>query len=173
MNTECDMLAKEAVENSLHQPTRKQKEQLLPLEPASLGVDGVKQTSNLALAVRGAMERKDAERFYREELGWPKVTFTCIHWDGLNDALESKWNPFRLWLSKQANGSCGTQAMVSRWDKTRDNLCPDCGTKETAAHLMVCPGHSRTLLLKQEVDDLERWMRNNNTDNALAFWISK
>ena len=79
LNIECDMLAKEAIENSLHQPTRKQKEQLLPLEPASLGVDGVKQTSNLAPAVRGAMERKDAERFYREELGWPKVTFTFIH----------------------------------------------------------------------------------------------
>ena len=83
------------------------------------------------------MERKDAERFYREELGWLKVTFTCIHWDGLNDALESKGDPFRLWLSKQVNGSCGTQAMVSRWDKTRDNLYPDCGTEETAAHRMV------------------------------------
>ena len=60
LNTECDMLAKEAIEQSLHQPTRKQKEQLLPLEPASLNVDGVKQTSNPASAVRGAMERKDA-----------------------------------------------------------------------------------------------------------------
>ena len=43
LNTECDMLAKEAFENSLHQPTRKQKEQLLPLEPASLNVEGVKK----------------------------------------------------------------------------------------------------------------------------------
>ena len=63
--------------------------------------------------------------------------------------------------------------MVSRWDKTRDNLCPDCGTEETAAHLMVCPGHSRTLLLKQEVDKLERWMHDNDTDNKIAFWIPK
>ena len=101
------------------------------------------------------------------------MTFTCIHWDGLNEALESKGDPFRLRLSRQVNGACGTQAMVSLWDKTRDNLCPDCGTEETAAHLMVCPGHSRTLLLKQEVEDLERWMRNNNTDSAIAFWIPK
>ena len=125
MNTECDIMAKADIEHYLHQPTRKQKEQLLPLEPASLNANGAKQTSNPAPAVRGAMERKDAERFYREELGWPKVTFTCIHWDGLNDALESKGDPFRLWLSKQVSGSCGTQAMVSRWDKTRDTLCPD------------------------------------------------
>ena len=116
------------------------------------------------------MERNDAKRFYREELGWPKATFTCIHWDGLNKPLESKGDPFRLWLSKQVNGSCGTQAMlVSRWDKTRDSLCPDCGTKETAAHLMVCPGHSRTPLLKQEVDELERWMHNKDKDNEIAF----
>ena len=73
------MLAKEAIEHSLHQPTRKQKEQLLPLEPASLNIEGAKQTSNPAYAVRQAMERKDAKKFYREELEWPKTTLNCIH----------------------------------------------------------------------------------------------
>ena len=87
------------------------------------------------------MERRDAEKFYGEELGWPKATFNCIHWDGLKETLETKGDPFRLWLSKQVNGSCGTEAMVSRWDKIRNNLCLDCGTRERAAHLMICPGH--------------------------------
>ena len=76
-------------------------------------------------------------------------------------------------MSKEVNGSCGTQALVSRWDKTRENLCPDYGTSETAAHIMICLGHSRILLLKDEVVDLERWMHNNNTSNKISFWIPK
>ena len=39
------------------------------------------------------MDCKDAERFRREELGLPKTTFNCIHWDGLNKALNAKGTP--------------------------------------------------------------------------------
>ena len=63
--------------------------------------------------------------------------------------------------------------MVSRWDKTRDDLCPDCGIRETTDHLMRCPGHSRTLLLKEQIDELECWMAKNETDSDIAFWIPK
>ena len=61
--------------------------------------------------------------------------------------------------------------MVSRWDKTINNLCPDYGIRETAAHLMICPGHSWTLLLKEQVSELESWMNKNDTDNEIPFWI--
>ena len=63
--------------------------------------------------------------------------------------------------------------MVSRWDKTRDELCPDCGTRETTDHLMRCPGHLQTLLVKEQVDGLECWMAKNETDGDIAFWIPK
>ena len=119
------------------------------------------------------MEHKEAERFYRQELEWPTVTFDCVDWDGLQMALEPKGDPFRLWLSKQVNGFCGTQSMVAHWDKTRDGSCPDCGMREDAGHLMRCRSHSRTALLHEQVEDLVRWMDANDTAASVSFWISK
>ena len=52
--------------------------QLLPLEPAALEAGRSKQTSNPAPAVRQGLERKEAEKFYRKELAWPKDTFNCV-----------------------------------------------------------------------------------------------
>ena len=147
--------------------------QLLPLEPAALEVEGSKQTSNPAGAIRAILGRRDAAKFYNKELGWPLVIFNCINWEGLATTMENKGDPFRLWLSKQVNGFCGTQVMVSHWDSSRDDLCPNCGTQETAAHLMRCAGHSRTLLLKDQVKQLENWLIYNNTSPEITFWIPK
>ena len=173
LNTECDMRAKGAVTGSLNLAPRVQLEQLLPLEPAAIKVGKSKQTSDPAVGIRAALERKEAERFYRQELGWPTVTFDCVHWDVLRTALESKGDPFRLWLSKQVNGFCGTQTMVAHWDKTRDGSCPDCGTREDAAHLMKCPSLSRTTLLRDQVEDLVQWMDSHDTAASVSFWVSK
>ena len=103
LNTECDTLAKEAIKTSLQQPLRKQEQQPLPLEPASLSVKGRKQTGNPARAVRRSLEHKAAETFYAQELGWSRATFNRVNWEGLDEALQAKGDPFRLWLSKQVN----------------------------------------------------------------------
>ncbi len=79
-----------------------------------------KQTSDPASGIRATLEHKEAERFYRQELGWPTVTFDCVDWEGLRTALEPKGDPFHLWLSKQVNSFCRTQSMVANWDKTQD-----------------------------------------------------
>ena len=81
-------------------PYRKQADQLLPLEPTAVHVAGHKQITDPPAAIRRVIKRREAERFYREELGWPKPTFDCVHWDGLEDALSSKDDIFCLWLTK-------------------------------------------------------------------------
>ena len=63
--------------------------------------------------------------------------------------------------------------MVAHWDKTRDGSCPDCGAKEDAGHLMKCPSHSRTTLLKEQVEDLVNWMKANDTAASVSFWVPK
>ena len=86
-------MVRKAIEASVGMPPRRQMKQLLPLEPAVLEAGRSKQTSNPASAVRRALERKEAEKFYREELGWPKDTFNCVAWDGLEATLEKKGTP--------------------------------------------------------------------------------
>ena len=46
--------------------------------------------------MRRVINRREAEKFYREVLGWPTSTFDCVNWVGLEQALEKQWDPFRL-----------------------------------------------------------------------------
>ena len=41
------------------------------------------------------------------------------------------------------------------------------------AHLMRCPSHSRTTLLKEQVEDLERWLGESDSSPAIKFWLPK
>jgi hypothetical protein len=55
-----------------------------------------------------------------------------------------------------------------------DEQCPNCGTRETDAHLMRCPDEDRTCLLIDTVEELEKWMETNvRTDPELIYWIPK
>ena len=59
-------------------------------------------------------------------------------------------------------------------EMTPDERCPNCGQRETAAHLMLCPEEDRTRLLIDSVDKLCRWMEaDKKTDPELAYWIPK
>jgi hypothetical protein len=53
-----------------------------------------------------------------------------------------------------------------------DERCPNCGARETDAHLMRCPDKDRTRLLIETVEELEKWMETNGrTDPELIYWI--
>jgi len=80
---------------------------------------------------------------------------------------------YRLWLSKQLSGFCGTQVMVSHWDKGRDGLCPDCGKREIASHLNLCSDPDRTRLLHDMVNTPHDWLQNKYTHPELAYWLPK
>jgi hypothetical protein len=52
--------------------------------------------------------------------------------------------------------------------------CPNCGARETDAHLMQCPDKDRTRLLIKNVEGLEKWMETDGrTDPRLIYWIPK
>ena len=149
---------------------------------------GLKQTTDVAKDVRFALARIEAERFYtsssnpKDAMGkrkpggglyWSKQAFTAVAWDAFDATLDSKGQMYRLWRSKQSSGFCGTQVMVSHWDKRRDGLCPDCGTRETASHLNLCSDPDRTRLLHDMLNTLHDWLQNNYTHPELAYWLPK
>lgn len=63
--------------------------------------------------------------------------------------------------------------MVSRWDNSRDNRCPNCGQVESAAHLNRCPDEWRTRLYRDTVADLQKWLDASDTHPELAYWLPK
>ena len=83
---------------------------------------------------------------------------------------------FKIWRSKQTLGFCGTPVQVGRYSGKRhpDERCPNCGQREIAEHLMLCPDTDRPRLLKEQVEDLQEWLeKDNKTDPELAYWIIK
>ena len=44
--------------------------------------------------------------------------------------------------------------------------------REEASHLCVCPDEDRTRLLKEMVEELEKWLnQHNNTNAEIAYWV--
>ena len=151
-------------------------------------VRGVKQTSDVADDVRFALAMTEAERFYTaplgelrpdgrrgkgKGLGWSTGAFRAVDWWALDATLATKGTMYKLWLSKQASGCCGTQRMVARWDLERDGRCPDCGAVERPSHLNVCPNPERTSLLGQMADSIGRWLRDNYAHPEIAYWLPR
>ena len=185
LNCYCDSLAKEAVLQGMTAPrTGKQR---LPRESAAVFIQGCKQTSDVSTAARFALGMADAERFYTAPLpqptergrkgggglGWSKQSFDAVAWRELDLTLSKKGQMYRQWLAKQCSGFCGTQSMVCRWDATRDDRCPDCGRRETASHLNLCPDKDRTQLLADMSTKLGGWLEEHYTHPELAYWIPR
>ena len=187
LNCLCDSLAKEAVTSSLADlsPVTTGR---LPRESVAVYVNGLKQTSDVSKDARYSMGKTEARRFYTRQanpkddkgrcapgggLGWSKESFDAVAWEALDSTLDKKGHMYKQWLCKQVTGFCGTQVMVSHWDKSRDGRCPDCGMRETASHLNLCSDPDRTNLLQTMVESLQEWLDNNYAHPELAYWLPK
>jgi hypothetical protein len=83
---------------------------------------------------------------------------------------------YTIWRSKQHTGFCGTRVQVEKYSclECPDEKCPNCGRRETAANILICPNEDRTRLLADTTDDLSNWLNQDYlTDLELAYWIPK
>jgi hypothetical protein len=83
---------------------------------------------------------------------------------------------YKIWRSKQTSRFCGTRVQVGRFsgDSCPDKRCPNCGRRETAMHLMLCPDKDCTKLLTKTVNELTKWMaQDDRTDPEILYWIPK
>jgi hypothetical protein len=71
---------------------------------------------------------------------------------------------------------CGTRVQVGKYSgpECPDEKCPNCGWREAAEHILICPDKDRTRLLVETTDDLSNWLNQENlTDIELTYWIPK
>ena len=182
LNTTCDTLANGAVTRALTLGSQPTAPTLLPFERAAVVVEGVKITSQVAPAIRYALGKVEARRFYtkavdrvrgsnRGGLGWRDQDFDAVDWEALSRALKQKPEGFQLWLSKQSIGVCATQKNTARIQDILDNRCPNCGKRgEDNKHLNRCHDPGRVRLVWDGIRNLCKWMKKRNqTDPELAF----
>ena len=94
----------------------------------------------------------------------------------LDATLEKKSDEYKIWLSKQHTGFCGTRLQVSYFKGLNGQhaWCPNCWRVETAGHLCLYPNKHKTRLLLESTDDLGDWMsRDNKINSELAYWIPR
>jgi hypothetical protein len=90
--------------------------------------------------------------------------------------MKTKPDMYKIWRSKQTSGFCGTRVQVGRYSGIpgQEEICPNCGRRETATPLLLCPSEDRTQLLIDNADELETWLeKDGSTDQELAYWIPK
>jgi hypothetical protein len=107
---------------------------------------------------------------------WSNDKFNAVDWEHFDLALKNKTDMYKIWRSKQNSGFCGTRVQVGHFsgDSCPDKRCPNCGRRETAMHLMLCPDKDCTKLLTETVDEQTKWMaQDDRTDPEILYWIPK
>ena len=90
--------------------------------------------------------------------------------------MKSKSDMYKMRRSKQHMGFCGTRVQVGKYLglECADKKCPNCGRRETATHILLCPNEDRARLLTDTTNDLSEWLSQDGlTDLELAYWIPK
>ena len=179
LNVRCDHLAKRAVERSVKHYSQglaiERGLHLLPGESSAIIVDGIKLTSDPAPDIRFSTSYTEARSFLCAKRGWSPSQFDEVDWKSLHLCLKSKSPGYRIWLTKQHSDFCATWVQMRRWFGSPDDRCPSCEIcAENAAHLCRCPNEERTMLLKDNTNELETWMlANDNRYHELAYLIPK
>jgi hypothetical protein len=79
---------------------------------------------------------------------------------------------FRIFVSKQVSGWCGSNSKQSLWDSTISNMCPNCGiARETSKHLTRCTHVGRVQLFRSSVADVIYCLEVGNVDVELVTII--
>jgi hypothetical protein len=176
LNCVCDTTAKAAVQRAITTGYLSAPTQLLPREDVAVVIWGNKITNDVSHPVRFHASKKIARRLLPEIMKWPQDRFEEVDWEHLDLALSSKSDMYKLWRSKQHTGCCGTRVQVGKYSglDCPDERCPNCGRRESAAHILVCPNDDRTRLLVETTDELCDWLNQEHlTDLELAYWIPK
>ena len=178
INCVCDTLAKRAITIAIKDGYQQRSTQILPREDVAIIIKGNKVTNDIAQPLRFHASKESAQNFLttRKRNQWSEEGFNEVDWEHLELAQKNKADNYKTWRSKQVSGFCGTRVQVGRYagEAQPDESCPNCGQREIAAHLMLCPDVDRSRLLKEQTNSLEEWLeKDDNTDPEIAYWIPK
>ena len=124
---------------------RQEGDQLLPSDDTAVFVNTRKLIRYLAKAVQYGVGKDIACKCLTSQEGWTVKQLNEVNCDRLQIALGKELDGNKTWLAKQHTDFCGTSVQVGYYsdNPTGDESCPNCGDKETAAHLCMCPNQDR------------------------------
>ncbi len=145
-----------------------------PLEDFQVHTDGRKLTGPTKTSLEEHWGRAKAKRFFDVKgIVWSSE-FNAIWWAGLHRAIASYPQMFRIFISKQVSGWCGSNSKLSLWDSNVDNICPNCGIiNETSKHMTRCTHDSRVTLFRESVEEVTECLEEANAEPVLITMIEE
>ncbi len=148
LNCVCNTLAKKSITTAIIHGYHDIQSQLLPKEDVALVIWGNKITGNILPPLWFHASKEVARKYlatHKKDRSSNK-RFNAVDWEHLDLALKNKADMYKMWWSKPHSGFFGMMVQVGRYsgELLPDEQCPNCGQRETAAHLMLCPDDNRT-----------------------------
>ncbi len=167
LNIKVDLLAKRALlhAHSCHEYF----DGRFPVEDFCVYTSGHKVSGPIKPALEMHWGRAEAKRFLDFKHIVASSDFDTIWWHGVDLAMKSVPKTYRIFVTKQVSGWCGTNSKVSLWDSTITNTCPNCGTvKETSKHVTRCQHVGRVQIFRESMSDVISHLESANLDPDLV-----
>jgi len=140
--------------------------QILQKEDVALVIKGNKITDDISQPLRFHSSRETARKHLttKKWKPWMQECFDEIDWHNLDLAQKNKADMFIIRRAKQISGFCRSRVQVGRYsgEQYPDEKCPNCGQRETSDHLMICPDTDSKRLLKEQTNELSKWLDHDN-----------
>jgi hypothetical protein len=170
MNIKVDHLARMAL---LHTHTTNEFfNGLFPLDDFVISMDGQKITGPIKTSLEAHWGRAEAKWFFDFKHIIHSPNFNLIWWDGMRNAMASYPKMFRIFVTKQVSGWCGSNSKQSLWDTSISNVCPNCGlSRDTSKHLTWCSDKGHVTLFRESIKDVICCLKCANVDVLLITII--
>ena len=149
------------------------RQELFPLEPVCVYVDGLKMTSDTGPDIRYTAHWVLAKEFFHKQKVLTARQFKEVAWRELHETLSNRVpKPFALWACKQVMGVAATNEFLIRTGRRRDRIikCLCCGiAEETTEHVLYCKEAGRVEFLNKSAEAMESWLEDTDTDDDLLY----
>jgi hypothetical protein len=167
LNIKVDHLAKQAL---LHAHLCNEYfDGCFPAEDFRVYTSSCKVTGPTKPSIEMHWGRSEAKRFLDFKCIVHSFDFDTIWWHGMDLAMSSLPKMYRIFVSKQVSGWCGTNNKVSLWDSTIINSCPSCGmANKTSKHMTCCLQAGRFKLFCESMVVVITHLNHANVDPELV-----
>ena len=178
LNVEADTLAKEHMKEMISEDNwMNERPTLLPMETCIITwTDSQGRShrisSNLTKVLNDKLGCTQLREYWKKKGKFTPYTERMIDWDSHHKSHNNLPTGRNRWLSKWLTGFCGIGVILQLYKHQDHTRCPRCQQREgSVAHVIQCPALSATNLWLKSIEDLRKWMKENEGNSTLCDMI--
>ncbi len=142
---------------------------IFPLEKVRVEIAGEWVTGPPKNAITELWGEQVAQTLYDRRGVESKDNFPFVYCKGMERAMKSFLEMFRVWVTKHVSHFQGTNQQLSCIDKSVLNVCPSCKCHDkSTSHITWCRDPGRTRILKDLVESLVQWLYDQQMDSKVV-----